>query len=220
MAKSSTARRRGPGRPSNPIKREDLLAIAEKAFAESGYTGTSTAEIARRANLSKASLFHHFPSKEGLYLEVVGTTARTWLLLLQHAFDERGSALDKQDRFSEMVIEYFGKNPESAKLFLRDMIDSGPFMRSGGWEAVDSALNIAADILQRGMDDKELRQQDPKQAILSLVGVHLFYFAATDVSKRFIKVDDLCSKKMLSERTKAVLSHVRSITAAQDSHSK
>jgi TetR/AcrR family transcriptional regulator len=212
MAKSTSVSGRGPGRPTNPIRREDLLTIAATAFAEHGYTGTSTAEIARRANLSKASLFHHFPSKEQLYLEVVGNTAKEWLRLLHEAISTNGSILERQDRFNELAIDYFGMHPESARLFLRDMIDFGPFMKSGGWKAVDAALNVAASILEEGMNDGHLREQDPKQLVLSLVGMHLFYFAVPDISSRFTKVDNVFSQKMLEQRTKSVLSQVRALT--------
>jgi AcrR family transcriptional regulator len=162
--------------------------------------------------LSKASLFHHFPSKEGLYLEIVGNIARAWLHLLEEGFDSGGSVLDRQERFSELAIQHLAKNPEAAQLFLRDMIDSGPFMKSGGWEAIDAALNMAAGILEKGMLDGELEKQDPKQLVMSLVGMHLVYFAAADISKRFTKTDNLFSKKMLAKRTEAMLSHVRALT--------
>jgi len=212
MAKKKEKKRRGPGRPSDPIKREDLLAIAGQAFAKGGYSGTSTAEIARRAKLSKASLFHHFPSKEGLYLEVVGNTAKAWLKLLQEAMGGDGNLLERQDRFNALAIKYLGENPEAAQLFLRDMIDSGPFMQSGGWEAVDAALNMAATILKQGMKDGLLEERDPKQLVMSLVGMHLFYFAAADIAKRFTKADNLFSKKMIKQRTDAMHDHVRFLT--------
>ena len=43
-----------------------ILAAAERLFAERGYAGTRTAEIARAAKLTERTLFKHFPDKETL----------------------------------------------------------------------------------------------------------------------------------------------------------
>jgi AcrR family transcriptional regulator len=43
-----------------------ILAAAERLFAERGYAGTRTAEIARAAKLTERTLFKHFPDKQAL----------------------------------------------------------------------------------------------------------------------------------------------------------
>jgi AcrR family transcriptional regulator len=43
-----------------------ILAAAERLFAELGYAGTRTAEIARAAKLTERTLFKHFPDKRAL----------------------------------------------------------------------------------------------------------------------------------------------------------
>ena len=52
-------------------RREEILDQATQLFAERGYEGTSMADFAERVALRKASLFHHFASKEALYVEVL-----------------------------------------------------------------------------------------------------------------------------------------------------
>src|ERR1700722_5940543 len=47
-------------------RREEILDEATRLFAERGYEGTSMADLAERVGLRKASLFHHFASKEQL----------------------------------------------------------------------------------------------------------------------------------------------------------
>jgi AcrR family transcriptional regulator len=43
-----------------------ILATAERLFAERGYAGTRTAEIARAAKVTERTLFKYFPDKETL----------------------------------------------------------------------------------------------------------------------------------------------------------
>ena len=64
---------RGPGRPrtGSEDKRERILREAFSLFARLGYTGTSLADVAREAEISKAGLLHHFGSKEALFSAVL-----------------------------------------------------------------------------------------------------------------------------------------------------
>lgn len=47
-------------------KREKILQSALELFAEQGFRGTSTAQIAKHAGVATGTLFHHFESKEEL----------------------------------------------------------------------------------------------------------------------------------------------------------
>lgn len=52
-------------------RRGQLLASARKLFVKKGFRATTTEEIARNAKLTKGALYHHFKSKEGIFLELV-----------------------------------------------------------------------------------------------------------------------------------------------------
>ncbi|WP_103061526.1 TetR/AcrR family transcriptional regulator [Actinomyces qiguomingii] len=70
---SSGGRWRGPGRPpaGSEDKRERILNEAVALFGAHGYAGTSLADIAAAAEISKAGLLHHFTSKEALFAKVL-----------------------------------------------------------------------------------------------------------------------------------------------------
>lgn len=69
--KKVRTRKRGPGRPKDPIAREKLLEIATSLFAQKGYHAVSIREIASKANVNPASISYHFDCKLGLYAEIV-----------------------------------------------------------------------------------------------------------------------------------------------------
>ena len=52
-------------------RREQLLDIGRRLFAERGFEGTSIEEIAAQAGVSKPVVYEHFGGKEGLYAVVV-----------------------------------------------------------------------------------------------------------------------------------------------------
>src|SRR5437764_12433528 len=54
--------------PEPPSTRDAILDAAERCFAERGFAGVSTREIAAEAGLrNQASLYHHFTDKRALY---------------------------------------------------------------------------------------------------------------------------------------------------------
>ncbi|MEG0854170.1 MAG: TetR/AcrR family transcriptional regulator [Angelakisella sp.] len=51
-------------------RRMEILITALDLFAQKGYAGTKTGEIAKAVGMSEGLLFHYFPTKEILYLEL------------------------------------------------------------------------------------------------------------------------------------------------------
>ena len=52
-------------------KRKALLAVAARLFAARGFDRTSTADIAAKARVSKALLYHYYPSKSALLYDII-----------------------------------------------------------------------------------------------------------------------------------------------------
>ncbi|HEY1966869.1 MAG TPA: helix-turn-helix domain-containing protein, partial [Pseudonocardia sp.] len=50
---------------------DEVLRAAAELFAEKGFAGTSTKEIAKRCDISESLLFFHFPSKAELFTRAV-----------------------------------------------------------------------------------------------------------------------------------------------------
>ncbi|MDQ0645435.1 TetR/AcrR family transcriptional regulator [Microbacterium murale] len=91
---------KAPGRPAGRTG-EDLLSVAREVFLERGYNGTSMDEVARRARISKASLYREHTSKTALYSAVVrqwatmgGEAMRPALDRLRNAGDIRQGLID------------------------------------------------------------------------------------------------------------------------------
>ncbi len=51
--------------------RSRILQVAEECFARQGYDAVGLAEICKQAAVSKGAFYHHFASKEALFLELL-----------------------------------------------------------------------------------------------------------------------------------------------------
>ena len=54
-------------------RREELLAIAARLFAEKGFRNTTVRDIADAAGILSGSLYHHFDSKESMVDEILSS---------------------------------------------------------------------------------------------------------------------------------------------------
>jgi AcrR family transcriptional regulator len=52
-------------------RREEIARVAVALFAERGFDGASMSELAERLSLSKAGIYHYFPTKESILYEAL-----------------------------------------------------------------------------------------------------------------------------------------------------
>ncbi|MDE2029223.1 MAG: TetR/AcrR family transcriptional regulator [Alphaproteobacteria bacterium] len=60
-----------PGRPKDAAKREDIVAAATALFLEKGFALTSMEAVARRAGVSKLTIYSHFTDKNELFRAIM-----------------------------------------------------------------------------------------------------------------------------------------------------
>src|SRR5256885_13730612 len=86
-------------------RKDDLLDAALIEFAEHGYEGTSTEDIARRAGISQPYLFRLFGTKKELFKASVSRCFRETLELFQRAAEgHRGEAALKAKAAAYMAL--------------------------------------------------------------------------------------------------------------------
>lgn len=204
------ARRRGPGRPTNPISRDEILQAARIAFAAKGYDGASTAYLAGQLGLTKGSLFHHFPSKESLYLAVMKKIFGEVAEMIAHAQLDMDSFEERLRRLSELIVQYLGDNPAVASLLLQSQVLETPLMTDEGRQPAIELLEFAAAFLEAGMDAGEFRRQDSKQLLLTIIGGHLYYFATAPVNSGLLG-HDLFEPEAVAQRREAVIAHIQAL---------
>lgn len=84
-----------------------------KAFWAFGYEGTSVDRLCRLTNMPRASLYHDFKDKEGLFLAAVAHYAKTRLAPLTDALGPRGPLSEDLAAFYESVVHLGTSDPET-----------------------------------------------------------------------------------------------------------
>ena len=79
---------RGRVRMSGQERREQLLDVGRRLFADKGFEAVSVEEIASKAGVSKPVVYEHFGGKEGLYAVVVDREMTYLLLSISEALGD------------------------------------------------------------------------------------------------------------------------------------
>jgi TetR/AcrR family transcriptional regulator len=205
---------RRAGRPKNPVTRLQLVAMARSVFATRGVDGVSLREVAELAGIRKASLLHHFESKQALYEAVLEDTLSKMLELIGAARLDEGDFLERLDRLGALVTEYFASHPETARLLVRELIGEGAYLDDPeGRQRVQQVLELTAAFLEAGMDSGAFARSDPRQLALSIAGLHLLPYSAWRASETFLG-GKLGSSAQIAARIAAVLPQVRALCLA------
>src|ERR1700726_4477099 len=92
-------------------RRQQLLDIGRRLFAERGFEGTSIEEIAAQAGVSKPVVYEHFGGKEGLYAVVVDREVER-LLAMGTSLLDGDHTRSKFEAAAVSLLRYIGRNAD------------------------------------------------------------------------------------------------------------
>jgi AcrR family transcriptional regulator len=152
-------------------RREQLLDIGRRLFAERGLDGTSIEEIAARAGVSKPVVYEHFGGKEGLYAVVVDREVSRFLEMATRVLAGEDT-LPKFEAAAVSLLRYIQDNADGFRILVRD---SNPTSGSGTFASLIS--DVAGQVEYILGDVLKARGYDPKLAPMyaqMLVGMVAF----------------------------------------------
>ena len=143
-------------------------------------------DLAERVGLRKASLFHHFPSKDVLYATVLTELMEGVKVSVLGAAMAEGSFADRLDGLSDTLTATLGAQPYAARLLVREAMDWGPVMRESLGRTANDVLAASLEFMKAGQREGAFNPElDPTQLIVSLIGIHFMPFAIGEIVERF-----------------------------------
>ncbi|MGZ4503252.1 MAG: TetR/AcrR family transcriptional regulator [Nocardioidaceae bacterium] len=137
-------------------RREQLIEISRRLFAERGFEGASIEEIAARAEVSKPVVYEHFGGKEGLYAIVVDREVRDLLTLMQSSLTS-GHPRELLEQAAFSLLDYIEQSSDGFRILVRDSpigSTTGSFVSIIGDIASRVEYILAAEFKARGFDPK------------------------------------------------------------------
>ncbi len=158
-----------------------ILDAARALFLTRSYADVSMARLAAKAEVTKGALYHHFASKEELYLALLHQDLEAKRTLFQAAVEAPGSARDRLARLTEDFLQLPTEERALIRLVRRDINTFSDPARSDLIEAYQRALPKCVEaIIADGIRDGMIQPQDARFAswqFIALVEVTLTPYA-------------------------------------------
>ena len=88
------------------ITHKKIISAAENVFANYGFKGATTEQIAKQAGLPKANLHYYFNTKSLLYREVLEGILEEWMFAAQ-TFDNYEEPKDALTQYIEAKMQFY-----------------------------------------------------------------------------------------------------------------
>ncbi|MFB6261550.1 MAG: TetR/AcrR family transcriptional regulator [Thiohalorhabdaceae bacterium] len=153
-----------------------IAEVAARLFARDGFKGVSMAALAREAGVSKAAIFHHYPSKEALYYRVLQEACEETAVFLQDPSRGGKPADQALAEFSSYFVRHLFENPSVSQLVLRELLDGeSERVRTLAEEVHGQNHQRLVMLIRRGQEDGLFAL-----VAVTLVGTQLFFFQARE----------------------------------------
>lgn len=168
-------------RNHDPHRRERILLAAEQVFAERGFKGATTREVAEKAGIASSLIFYYFKNKMALYEAVF----QSFFVQLEDLIRQNLSLdLDRLGQLRQFLFtftDYAKAHRNMMRILLREIIDNGHMVRKIAQVYFTPLYEISNEFLQQGKREGLFREVDPLHYIHSFIGMNVFYFVAEPI---------------------------------------
>lgn len=102
-------------------RREELIRAAARLVAERGFAGVRLEDIGAAAGISGPAVYRHFPSKEAVLVELLGTISEGLFEGGTAVVEKAASAADALDGLIEFHLDFALGQPELIRIQDRDL---------------------------------------------------------------------------------------------------
>ena len=174
-------------KPRTRIQERNSKAILEAGldvFSQHGFRGATLDQIAEVAGLSKPNLLYYFPSKDAVYLGVMGQLLDTWLDPLRE-MNPKGDPVTEILGYVRRKLDLSRDYPRESRLFANEILQGAPRMMAAIEGPLKTLVDEKSAVLRRWMAEGRIAPVPPVHLIFSIWALTQHY-ADFDVQVRAV----------------------------------
>jgi TetR/AcrR family transcriptional regulator len=179
------------------VTQQQILDAAEREFSRHGLNGARMSAIARRAEVTTATLHYYFTNKESLYKAVLQRPVDEVQSLLESINFDNLSPEEALRQVIRLAIANEARNPQRQMLWFQEASQN-----QGVYFKECQVLNLhehLLKILERGIAEGAFRPLKPFLALTHILSVCLFYFTVQENWQHLTPEIDRLSSEMIEE---------------------
>jgi AcrR family transcriptional regulator len=153
------------------LTREGILEAAARIFSEKGFHATSMQDIADAVHLQKASLYHHFSSKQEILVDILDhaldlINTRLELVLSQ--------SLSPEEKLRQAMVSYFqtiAENRNLSAVLLLELRSLDPELKARQASRREKFEKLWRDLIIEGKQQGIFTDVDPSLTGRAILGV-------------------------------------------------
>lgn len=164
-----------PKRLPAETRRRQIVLAAIRLFAERGFRGTTTKEIASAAGVNEALIFRHYATKEELYSAILDfktsqAQAGAWITELE-VFAKRRDDEGLFAAVARKILAHYGHDREFLQLMLYSALEGHELARMFGERQVLPVKRFLRDYVITRQREGVFRHGSPDAIVCSFIGM-------------------------------------------------
>jgi AcrR family transcriptional regulator len=155
--------------------KQAIYDAAVRRFMDHGYDATTVDDIARDADVSRATFFNYYPTKEAILHAIAADALEYARKTFDREFENKSASIrDKIKRSLERFASIVERNPKYYQTVFLDALRSQAGMVAVNRDAVNNLMSALTQDFSNAQQRGELdRTLDPAQLAEMLTGIYL-----------------------------------------------
>jgi AcrR family transcriptional regulator len=153
------------------VTREGIIEAAARIFSEKGYHATSMQDIADAVHLQKASLYHHFDSKQEILADILDYALDLINTRLEAVLSQ---TLSPEEKLHQAMVSYFETIAEYRNLsgvLLLELRSLEPELKMQLKSRREKFESLWKDVIIEGKEQGKFTNVDPSLMVKAILGV-------------------------------------------------
>jgi len=141
----------------NPAKGEAILKAAENIFAQKGFHEATISDIAKKAEVSDATIYEYFSSKEELLFSIPAETIHQYQEKNLEILEYIQGAANKLRLLIYRHLKLYASNPDYANVVMLILKGNRNFLKTEAYKIVQRSARNTTQVLEEGIQNGEFR---------------------------------------------------------------
>lgn len=152
-----------------------ILETAKRIFAEKGFSGARTDEIAKKAGISKMSMYYYVGNKKDLYSSVLQELLVYSEKYASQKVDLSSSPRENLTRIIKGIAEVADKESDLHAILLRELVSGGENIPKELPNTLGKTISLIDAVLKDGKKQHIFQDVDPFLFFFTAMGLFVYW---------------------------------------------